>query len=403
MLGSKYSYSNGFINKDEKIEKLPLNTEDELPMCSGRLGEIGEWVYAPEMIPSPLKYDVWGECIKTSRFSCNKRYHRFGVTDKAGLEIRMTEANKWIWKPSHCSYVEFDPESFIRKMNGKTLLFIGDSLTETAFESLGCQLWQHVVEKINLREKFPPPYTDLCNEFSKNLTAEAQAHPVIDETFFAVASTGKIGLQCGSGWGHYMYAKLDDGSWVKAMMISSPFLGAAAAYVDRMTEGGNVRLETWWGYILNQSLKPDTIIMNVGVHFSFSRTTFDSVFEMGELARRTQVVLSKVFKGTVIWRSLFQPINECINVKLPLKDYSEYYSHPEFTKFNWDKFEVYNRIWLDAWADSILPLHLLDIRPFTLFPLGHRDMKQDCVHSCLPGPFDRWAADWLWTILLALT
>jgi len=143
--------------------------------------------------------------------------------------------------------------------------------------------------------------------------------------------------------------------------------------------------------------------MNVGVHFSFSRTTFDSVFEMGELARRTQVVLSKVFKGTVIWRSLFQPINECINVKLPLKDYSEYYSHPEFTKFNWDKFEVYNRIWLDAWADSILPLHLLDIRPFTLFPLGHRDMKQDCVHSCLPGPFDRWAADWLWTILLALT
>jgi len=245
LLGSKYSYSNGFINKDEKIEKLPLNTEDELPMCSGRLGEIGEWVYAPEMIPSPLKYDVWGECIKTSRFSCNKRYHRFGVTDKAGLEIRMTEANKWIWKPSHCSYVEFDPESFIRKMNGKTLLFIGDSLTETAFESLGCQLWQHVVEKINLREKFPPPYTDLCNEFSKNLTAEAQAHPMIDETFFAVASTKKIGLQCGSGWGHYMYAKLDDGSWVKAMMISSPFLGAAAAYVDRMTEGGNVRLETW--------------------------------------------------------------------------------------------------------------------------------------------------------------
>jgi len=93
-LGSKYS--NGMsINKEEQTEKLPPNTQDaKLPMCSGRSGEIGEWVYAPEMIPSPLKYDVWGECIKTSRFSCNKRYHRFGVTDKAGLEIRMTEANK---------------------------------------------------------------------------------------------------------------------------------------------------------------------------------------------------------------------------------------------------------------------------------------------------------------------
>lgn len=94
MLVSKYS--NGVsMNKDEKIENLPFITKDtKLPMCSGRLGEIGEWVYAPEMVPSPLKYDVWGECIQTSRFSCNKRYHRFGVTDKAGLEIRMTEANK---------------------------------------------------------------------------------------------------------------------------------------------------------------------------------------------------------------------------------------------------------------------------------------------------------------------
>jgi len=316
----------------------------------------------------------------------------------------MKEANKWMWRPNSCIYDQLNPESFIRRMNGKTLLFVGDSLTETAFESLTCQLWQYVVEKVNLRDKFPSSVTDLCNEFSRNVTAEARAHPEIDETFFSIARTKELGLQCGSGWGYWMYAELGDGSWVKFLMVSAPYLGAAAEYVDRLTDGGNIRLETWWGYLLNQfGFRPDILILNVGMHFSFNRPTFNSRHEMDRLARSTQMVLSKIFYGKVIWRSLYQPIWECINVTQPLKDYREYNAHREYKKYNWGEFELYNKLWQAAWRQSELPLYLLDIRPFTLFPLGRRDMERDCVHSCLPGPFDRWAGDWFWTILQAIT
>jgi len=382
---------------------LPDNLSNKLPLCFGKLGEEGEWIYAPESVQSWLKYEVWGECIKTSRFNCNKKYHKFGVTDKASIEVRMKEANKWMWRPNSCIYDQLNPESFIRRMNGKTLLFVGDSLTETAFESLTCQLWQYVVEKVNLRDKFPSSVTDLCNEFSRNVTAEARAHPEIDETFFSVSRTKEIGLVC-AGWGHYMYAELDDGSWVKSLMVSAPYLGAAAEYVDRLTGGGHTRLETWWGYLLNQfGVRPNILILNVGMHFSFNRPTFNSSYEMGRLALSTQMVLSKIFNGKVIWRSNYQPIWECINVTKPLKDYREYNAHPEWKKFNWEELELYNKLWQAAWRKSELPLYLLDIRPFTLFPLGRRDMERDCVHSCLPGPFDRWAGDWFWTILQAIT
>jgi len=78
----------------EKHSAVPANRSDELPLCSGELGEEGEWIYAPESVESSLKYEVWGECIKTSRFSCNKKYHKYGVTDKASIEVRMKEANK---------------------------------------------------------------------------------------------------------------------------------------------------------------------------------------------------------------------------------------------------------------------------------------------------------------------
>jgi len=85
--------------------------------------------------------------------------------------------------------------AFINRMNGRTLLFIGDSVTESAFESLGCQLWHYVVEKVLLRDKFGQHFTEHCDEFSSNLTAEARAHPMIDETFFAKKK--EMSLFCG--------------------------------------------------------------------------------------------------------------------------------------------------------------------------------------------------------------
>lgn len=377
--------------------KWDLNRTDNLktlPLCYGRLAEEGEWIYALKLVKSPLKYEVWSDCNKGSKFSCETKSanSRLKSRLKSILETRLKEANKWVWNPSHCIFEQLDPISFIRRMNGKTLLFIGDSLQETASESLTCQLWQYVIEKQPLKTKFPSTMNS-CIDFTKKVKLEAQKYPVVEDFAPPYAP-----LKCGNIRGKYVYAELDDGCWVKVLMIRAPFLGLAAAYLDRMTDGANTRLETWWGYILSQfGITIDIIIMNVGMHFSRLKKSLDPITEMNFLARRTQQVLSKNFRGKVIWRSLSQPIGQCSNLTKPLKDYKEWKAY-NIEDYEWEKFEIYNKIWEETWEGSTTALNLLDIRPYTLFPFGHRS-KLDCAHSCLPGPYDRWAGDWFWTIL----
>ncbi|KAK7283701.1 hypothetical protein RIF29_13414 [Crotalaria pallida] len=51
----------------------------------------------------------------------------------------------WKWKPFECDIPRFDPKKFLELMRGKTLAFIGDSVSRNQMESMLCILWQ--VEK----------------------------------------------------------------------------------------------------------------------------------------------------------------------------------------------------------------------------------------------------------------
>ncbi|XP_042508133.1 protein YLS7-like [Macadamia integrifolia] len=53
----------------------------------------------------------------------------------------------WRWKPSKCDLPRFNATKFLELMRGKTLAFIGDSVTRNEMESMLCILWQVEVPK----------------------------------------------------------------------------------------------------------------------------------------------------------------------------------------------------------------------------------------------------------------
>ena len=71
----------------------------------------------------------------------------------------------WRWKPTGCELPRFDGIAFLELMRGKTLAFIGDSVTRNQYEALMCTLWQ-VINLTLLPQKSPIPLICAENLFS---------------------------------------------------------------------------------------------------------------------------------------------------------------------------------------------------------------------------------------------
>ncbi|XP_073394696.1 protein YLS7 isoform X1 [Physcomitrium patens] len=60
----------------------------------------------------------------------------------------------WKWKPTECELTRFDGLAFLELMRGKTLAFIGDSVTRNQYEALMCMLLQVASAKPTGNRKF---------------------------------------------------------------------------------------------------------------------------------------------------------------------------------------------------------------------------------------------------------
>jgi len=176
---------------------------------------------------------------------------------------------------------------------------------------------------------------------------------------------------------------------------NSRFLGAHAAYNDRILHDGKNRLERWWRALLDVD-DYDAIIFNTGLHW------FDvpnRLTEMQFLADRTASVLKKLYKGKLVLRNTRGNINRCTEFEKPFKRYKEVTAASENWLYNWKEIPLYNEMWIKAFREKNLDFYLFDTWPGTLNPLGKfgdDGGTLDCVHSCLPGLLDRWS-DWFWS------
>lgn len=59
---------------------------------------------------------------------------------------------KWTWKPHGCHLPRFSPSDFLKRLKGKRLMLVGDSMNRNQFESLLCILREGLTNKSKMYE-----------------------------------------------------------------------------------------------------------------------------------------------------------------------------------------------------------------------------------------------------------
>lgn len=59
---------------------------------------------------------------------------------------------KWRWKPKNCDIPRFNSREMLEKLHGKRVVFVGDSLSRTQWESMICMLMTGVEDKKSVYE-----------------------------------------------------------------------------------------------------------------------------------------------------------------------------------------------------------------------------------------------------------
>lgn len=134
--GYVYLFSEGVNVSDVNVAQISnLDTKDSEGVCD--LYD-GKWVL-DESGTYPL-YNASQCPFAENSFNCLAN----GRRDQGYL--------KWRWKPNNCDVLRFDVGAMLEKLRGKRVVFVGDSLSRTQWESMICLLMTGVDDKKSVYE-----------------------------------------------------------------------------------------------------------------------------------------------------------------------------------------------------------------------------------------------------------
>ncbi|XP_059631660.1 protein trichome berefringence-like 7 [Cornus florida] len=110
----------------------------------------------------PQSADSNGECdLFDGRWVADENYPLYNASgcpfveqgfDCSANRRRDTGYLKWRWKPKNCELLRFDVRAILEMLRGKRVVFVGDSLSRTQWESMICLLMTGVEDKRSVYE-----------------------------------------------------------------------------------------------------------------------------------------------------------------------------------------------------------------------------------------------------------
>ncbi|CAL5325976.1 unnamed protein product [Camellia sinensis] len=313
------------------------------------------------------------ECLIDDRQNCMK----FGRLD--------TEFLKWRWKPDDCELPMFEGAEFLEIVRGKSMAFIGDSLSRNQIESLVCLL-ASVARPVNVSNVQDIRFKHwLYLEYNFTLSILWTTHLVrasdLDPTGDSHKSPMNLHLdQVDLAWAShiqdYDYLIISVGQWFSIPLIyyhNNQVIGCHKCNIKNVT-----KMSQYYGFRMAHQTAFKTLLNRpkgtMGI--VFLRTISPAHFENGEWNTGGYCVRTRPFRRR----------------EKKVEGYIREFYEAQIGEFWEAKREGRERG---------LKFRLLDTtEAMAMRPDGHPNYNgqsprgnvsvADCVHWCLPGPIDTW-------------
>ncbi|XP_047956167.1 protein trichome berefringence-like 7 [Salvia hispanica] len=277
---------------------------------------------------------------------------------------------KWRWKPKHCDIPRVNVQLTLEILRNKRVVFVGDSMSRTQWESLICLLMSGLEDKESVYEVNDNIITKqvryLGVRFSSfNFTIEFYRSVFLVQHNWAPRNAPKNVRSA------LLLDKLDDISkeWINSDVL---VFNSGQWWVPGKLFG------TGCYFQVGESLKLE---MTIGTAFRTALQTWSSWVDSMINPEKTQIFF-RTFEPSH-WRNL--TLRQCNVSKLPLPDSVG----KDLSPFSDAVFEVVNGM--------VAPVTVLHVTPMSAFrsdahvgTWSDRPSLSDCSHWCLPGVPDIW-------------
>nr|KYP37898.1 hypothetical protein KK1_040899 [Cajanus cajan] len=293
-----------------------------------------------------------------------------------------TEFMKWRWKPNECELPIFNPFQFLEIVRGKSMAFVGDSLSRNHMQSMICLLsrveWPVDVSYMNdfsfKQWKYSSYNFTMANFWTPHLVRakKADSNSVLFNVYldeFDEKWTSQIK--------EFDYVIINGGQW---------FLGPMVFYEKQKVVGCQYcDLEN---------------VTHLNLHYGY-RKTFRTVFKaINSLENFKGIIFLRTFSPSHFENGLWNKGGNCTRI-IPFRSKeTKLEGHDlELHKIQLEEFKIAKK----KGINKGLKLMLFDItQAMLLRPDGHPNryghwsgqnmtLYNDCVHWCLPGPIDTWS------------
>ncbi|KAM7271259.1 hypothetical protein ACFE04_030473 [Oxalis oulophora] len=330
----------------------------------------GKWVYNKSIKPlytdrSCPYLDRQVSCVKNGRLDSKYRH--------------------WEWQPDDCTLPRFNPETVLRKLKGKKLMFVGDSLQRGQWQSFVCMVESVIPEDMKSlrRGKFHSVFTakeyDATIEFywAPFLVESNSDNPIIGDPKKRILRVDTVAKHA-QHWVDKDILVFNTYVWWMSGLKIKALWGSFAN-----GELGNEELDTWVGYKIGLKTWANWVDSTINpnktrVFFTTMSPTHTRSEDWGRINgtkcfNETKPITNRKFWGSGSNKQIMSVVASVIGkMKVPV-------TFVNVTQLSDYRIDAHSSIYTETGGSLLTEEQKAD-------PRHHAD----CIHWCLPGVPDTW-------------